>query len=305
MSDEPTITDTVIDNLITAKDFRSNVIRRFKARNKIEPLGVRQTILNKMGEVNAMAPAPKFLIKPELEQDDFPSHIALTPDGNRRWANARGLTVGEGYANGAEVIKDFRKWSMVDNSVDTLSVFLMSTENIERRPEDELAQLYTVFADFFNGVAENDLVHQNQIRHEVRGNEDAMEMLPDEVLDSINTMEEATDEYQNRRMIFLLPYGGRDEIINAARRTSRGDSRIEVSGTGEDDTEFRDNLLLGDLSDVDLMIRTSERRISNFMLYENAYAEFVFLDKMWPSYTESDYYQNIYSYVNRDRRYGV
>lgn len=305
MSDEPTITDTVIDNLITAKDFRSNVIRRFKARNKIEPLGVRQTILNKMGEVNAMAPAPKFLIKPELEQDEFPSHIALTPDGNRRWANARGLTVGEGYANGAEVIKDFRKWSMVDNSVDTLSVFLMSTENIERRPEDELAQLYTVFADFFNGVAENDLVHQNQIRHEVRGNEDAMEMLPDEVLDSINTMEEATDEYQNRRMIFLLPYGGRDEIINAARRTSRGDSRIEVSGTGEDDTEFRDNLLLGDLSDVDLMIRTSERRISNFMLYENAYAEFVFLDKMWPSYTESDYYQNIYSYVNRDRRYGV
>lgn len=305
MSDEPTITDTVIDNLITAKDFRSNVIRRFKARNKIEPLGVRQTILNKMGEVNAMAPAPKFLIKPELEQDDFPSHIALTPDGNRRWANARGLTVGEGYANGAEVIKDFRKWSMVDNSVDTLSVFLMSTENIERRPEDELAQLYTVFADFFNGVAENDLVHQNQIRHEVRGNEDAMEMLPDEVLDSINTMEEATDEYQNKRMIFLLPYGGRDEIINAARRTSRGDSRIEVSGTGEDDTEFRDNLLLGDLSDVDLMIRTSERRISNFMLYENAYAEFVFLDKMWPSYTESDYYQNIYSYVNRDRRYGV
>ena len=305
MSDEPTITDTVIDNLITAKDFRSNVIRRFKARNKIEPLGVRQTILNKMGEVNAMAPAPKFLIKPELEQDDFPSHIALTPDGNRRWANARGLTVGEGYANGAEVIKDFRKWSMIDNSVDTLSVFLMSTENIERRPEDELAQLYTVFADFFNGVAENDLVHQNQIRHEVRGNEDAMEMLPDEVLDSINTMEEATDEYQNKRMIFLLPYGGRDEIINAARRTSRGDSRIEVSGTGEDDTEFRDNLLLGDLSDVDLMIRTSERRISNFMLYENAYAEFVFLDKMWPSYTESDYYQNIYSYVNRDRRYGV
>jgi len=305
MSDEPTITDTVIDNLITAKDFRSNVIRRFKARNKIEPLGVRQTILNKMGEVNAMAPAPKFLIKPELEQDDFPSHIALTPDGNRRWANARGLTVGEGYANGAEVIKDFRKWSMIDNSVDTLSVFLMSTENIERRPEDELAQLYTVFADFFNGVAENDTVHENQIRHEVRGNKDAMEMLPDEVLDSINTMEKATDEYQNKRMIFLLPYGGRDEIINAARRTSRGDSRIEVSGTGEDDTEFRDNLLLGDLSDVDLMIRTSERRISNFMLYENAYAEFVFLDKMWPSYTESDYYQNIYSYVNRDRRYGV
>lgn len=305
MAEPPDIKPAIIDNLIKAKDFRSNTIERFKSRDKVEPLGVRQTILNKMGTVNAQAPVTKWLIQPDLEQDDFPSHIALTPDGNRRWADARGLTVGEGYASGAEVIKDFRKWSMVDNSVDTVSVFLMSTENIERRPEDELAQLYTVFTDFFNGVAENNLVHENRIRHEVRGNEDAMEMLPDEVLDSINTMEEATDEYQNKRMVFLLPYGGRYEIINAARRTSRGDSRIEVSGTGEDDTEFRDNLLLGDLSDVDLMIRTSERRISNFMLYSNAYAEFIFKDKMWPSYTSSDFYQDMYSYANRSRRFGV
>lgn len=305
MAELPDIKEAVIDNLITAKDFRSNTIQRFKSRDKFEPLGVRQTILNKMDGVNAQAPMTKFLIKPELNQDDFPSHIALTPDGNRRWADARGLSVGEGYAQGAEVIKKFRKWAMIDNSVDTLSVFLMSTENIERRPEDELAQLYTVFTDFFNGVAENEVVHENEIRHEVRGNRDAMQMLPDDVLDAIDNMEEATDEYQNGRMVFLLPYGGRDEIINAARQTSRGESRIEVSGTGEDDTEFRDNLLLGDLTDVDLMVRTSERRISNFMLYENAYAEFIFLDKMWPLYTHSDFYQNIYSYVNRERRYGV
>ena len=305
MLDPSRIKDTVIDNLITAKEFRGDVIRRFRSREKLEPLNVRQNIINTIDGLNAQAPATKLLIKSKLSQDDFPSHIALTPDGNRRWANARNLSVGEGYASGAEVIRNFRKWAMVDNSVDTLSVFLMSTENIERRPEDELAQLYTVFADFFNGVAENDLVHQNQIRHEVRGNRDVLERLPNQVQDSIDIMEEATKGYDNKRMVFLLGYGGRSEIINAARRTPRGGTKLEISGDGEDDTEFRDNLLLGDLTDVDLMIRTSEHRISNFMLYENAYAEFIFLDKMWPSYSSSDFYQNIYSYANRDRRYGV
>lgn len=305
MTKSQDIKPAIIDNLIRAKDFRSNTIERFKSREKYEPLKLRQSILNTIDGVNAKAPVTKFLIKPELEQSDFPSHIALVPDGNRRWASDRGLTVGEGYSNGAEVIKNFRKWSLIDNSVNTVSVFLMSTENIERRPQDELEQLYEVFTDFFNGVAENDKVHDNEVRHEVRGNQDAMQLLPGKVLDAIDNMEDATDEYENSRMVFLLPYGGRDEIINAARRTSRGRSRIEVSGTGEDDTEFRENLLLGDLSDVDLMIRTSERRISNFMLYENAYAEFVFKDKMWPSYTASDFYQDIYSYANRDRRFGV
>lgn len=305
MSDSPDLKDTVIDNLITAKDFREDVVNRFKAREKLEPLGVRQRLLNKIGMVNAKAPIPKLLINTELNQDDFPTHISLTPDGNRRWARARGLSVGEGYAYGAEVIKDFRKWSMIDNSVDIVSAFLMSTENIERRPEEELEQLYAVFTDFFNGVAENQSVHDNKIRHEVRGNGDVLERLPDEVQESIGVMEEATKEYDNKKMVFLLGYGGRDEIVNAARRTPRGEAQVQVTGEGEDDTRFREELLVGDLPDVDLMIRTSERRISNFMLYENAYSEFVFKDKMWPSYSESDFYQDIYSYANRDRRYGV
>jgi len=299
------ITVDVIDNLIKAKDFRQDTINRFKSRNKIEPLGVRQTLLNKMGTLNGKAPVTKMLVKGEISKDDFPAHIALTPDGNRRWAEARGLSVGEGYAKGAEVIKDFRKWSLVRGPTNVMSVFLMSTENIERRPEDELEQLYGVFTNFFNGVAENDLVHEEEIRHEVRGNADVLERLPDEVRDAINTMEQATDQYTNKKVIFMLGYGGRDEIVNAARSTPRGEAEVQVSGEGEDDTEFRQNLLLGDLPDVDLMIRTSEKRISNFMLYENAYSEFVFKDKLWPSYTESDFYQDIYSYANRDRRYGV
>jgi undecaprenyl diphosphate synthase len=305
MEQSSEISTTVIDNLITAKDFRANIIRRFQSRSKVEPLGLRQGLLNKMGTINGKAPITKNLIIPELEQDEFPDHLAITPDGNRRWADVRSLSVGEGYAHGAEVIKDFRKWAMIDNSVDIISAFLMSTENIERRPEDELEQLYAVFTDFFNGVAENDIVHENRVKHEVRGNGDVLERLPDEVQDSIDTMEKATKDYDNKRMVFLLGYGGRDEIVNAARQTPCGEAQVQVSGEGEDDTEFRENLLVGDLPDVDLMIRTSEHRLSNFLLYSNAYSEFVFKDKFWPNYSESDFYQDIYAFANRSRRFGV
>jgi|APHM01.1.fsa_nt_gi undecaprenyl diphosphate synthase len=304
MAESSEMTTVVISNLIKAKKFRNSLITRFKSRSKFEPLGARQNVWNKLGTLNGKAPVSTSLIKQELESSDFPSHIALTPDGNRRWAKARDLTVGEGYAAGAEQIKTFRRLSF-NNPVDTVSVFLLSTENIARRPQGELQQLYGVFSNFFNSIADNKFVHDNRISHEVRGNEEAIDMLPDNVLDAIDKMEEATEDYDENKMVFLVGYSGRDEIINAARNIPRGQSEIEITGEGEDETEFRDQLLLGDLSDVDMLIRTSERRISNFMLYENAYSELVFMDKFWPDYTPADFFQNIYTYANRDRRYGV
>jgi undecaprenyl diphosphate synthase len=108
--------------------------------------------------------------------------------------------------------------------------------------------------------------------------------------------------------VFLMPYGGRDEIVKAARNADSplmDSSGVVVEDNGEDETQFREQLMLGDLPDVDLMMRTSEVRLSNFMLYHNAYAEFVFMQKNWPSFTESDFYESMYKYANRDRRFGV
>jgi len=298
---------TATDYFISLKQARGKVIRKLKSRERNELSNKRTEMYNLAEKTNSASPVVKALSKASINQSDFPTHISLIPDGNRRWANDRELSVGEGYAAGAEVIKNFRKWSMVDNSVDIVSAFLMSTENIKRRPEDELSQLYGVFIDFFNGVAENDFVHNNEIRHEVRGNEEAMELLPDDVTDSIEVMEEATSEYEENKMIFLLGYGSRDDIVRAAKRTSNPviDGQLTVTEEGEDNNEFRQNLMLGDLPDADLMIRTSERLISNYMLYSNAYAEFIFKDNMWPSYSEGDFYQDIYTFANRERRFGV
>jgi len=298
---------TATDYMMSLKQARGKILRKLKARERNEIANKRTELYNFAEKVNHSSPVVKQLAKLNLSEDDFPDHLALVPDGNRRWAEDRELTVGEGYAYGAEKIKQFRKWSMVDNSVDVVSAFLMSTENIKRRPEDELGQLYGVFVDFFNGVAENELVHNNRIKHEVRGNNDSMSMLPNDVLDSIDNMEEATKDYSESRMVFLMPYGSRDDIVSAAKQTSSvmQSEQLTVTDEGEDDNEFRDNLMLGDLPDVDLMLRTSEKRISNFMLYENAYAEMVFLEKMWPSFTESDFYESMYKYANRERRFGV
>lgn len=299
---------TTTDYFITLKQARGKVIRKLKTRNKFEVANKRTKLLNLAERVNSESPAVEYLSRLNLTQEDFPDHIALVPDGNRRWADDRQLTVGEGYGEGAEIIKDFRKWSMVENSVDVVSAFLMSTENIKRRPEEELEQLYRVFVDFFNGVAENEFIQKHGIKHEVRGNEESMSLLPDEVLDAIENMEGSTADLEQSKMVFLMPYGSRDDIVRAARNTNRTlteAGQLTVTDEGEDENNFRDNLMLGDLPDVDLMIRTSEKRMSNFMLYENAYAELVFHEKMWPSFTESDFYESIYKYSNRDRRFGV
>lgn len=304
----PDLTDATIDNLVKMKNFRSDIIRRFRSRQKLEVSNLRQNIWNVAAGINQQSPATKFLIKQKLTRDDFPDHISLIPDGNRRWAKNRDLRVGKGYGYGAQVIKGFEKWAMIDNDVDIITTFLLSTENIMRRPEDELEQLYDVFEQFFNKIAENQIIHDNRIRHEVRGNKDSMQMLPNRVLDAIEKMERATEGYNEHHMVFMLPYGARDDIVSAARETPTGITRhgqIAVSSEGEDETEFRENLTVGDLPDVDLLIRTSEERISNFMLYENAYSEIYFLKNNWPATTESDFYQAIYSYANRERRYGV
>lgn len=308
MSDSPSLGNTIIDNLISRKEARADAIRRMRARDRIDFTSNRQKLWNATASVNSKAPLTKGLIKQKLDASDYPTHLALIPDGNRRWARARDLTVGEGYAMGADVTKQFRKWALVDNNVSTISTFLMSTENIEKRPESELEQLYKVFTDFFNGVAENEFVMQNEIKHEVRGAQRGFDMLPDEVMDSIDRMEKATESFTGGKLVFLMPYGGRDEIIKAAKNSSAvlGQANMNTqTSQGEDEDDFRSNLMLGDLPDVDLMVRTSEVRISNFMLYHNAYAEFVFFQKNWPSFTESDFYESIYKYSNRDRRFGV
>lgn len=308
MSESPSLSNTVIDNLITRKEIRADALRKLRARDRIEFGSMRTDLTNFAIDANAEAPLAREVIKQELGPEDFPNHMAVVPDGNRRWARSRDLTVGEGYAMGAKKLEKARQWAMIDNNIEYVTSFTLSTENIERRPENELEQLFEVFTKFFNRVADTPEVHEHRIKHEVRGNQQAMAKMSDGVLDAIENMETATEDYEQGQVVFLIPYGGRDELINAARQSNSlvgGKEDVVVSERGEDESDFRKNLMLGDLPDVDLMMRTSEVRLSNFMLYHNAYSEFVFMKKNWPSFTQADFYETIYKYASRDRRFGV
>lgn len=297
-------TEAIAHNLIIRKNIREDALQRLRGRERIEGRRkFRTSALNKAIELNANAPVERELLKQKLDQSQFPEHIAVVPDGNRRWAHARGLPVGAGYARGSEKLEELRHLAMVDNAIQTASVFVLSTENIENRPDDELDQLYDVFVEFFNRVAETDEVHDRRIRHEVRGSQEHMGMLPDRVLDAKDNMENATSSYNQRQVIFLMPYGGRREIIEASKKSFNGSPLIGEKG--EDSVSFRENMLTGDLPDVDLMVRTSEVRLSNFLLWHNSYSEMVFFNKHWPDFSASDFYEAIYKYANRDRRFGV
>jgi len=134
MIDSQYFKQTATDYFMSLKSARAQMVGRLKARERIEPFNKRTEMFNFAQRVNSESPLVKTLAKSNLSEDDFPTHIALVPDGNRRWSDDRGLSVGEGYGAGAEKIKQFRKWSMVDHDVETVSAFLMSTENIKRRP---------------------------------------------------------------------------------------------------------------------------------------------------------------------------
>lgn len=309
MPESPSVSNFVLDHMIIRKEIRSDALNRIRSRERLEPMRLRTRTLNGFIEANASSPSLEFILKSELSQDDFPSHIALVPDGNRRFAWAREENVGFGYHKGSQKLENFRNWAMIDNTVDFISVFTLSTENIERRPEEELGQLFDVFTNFFNRVAEDEKVMENRIKHEVRGNQEGMKKLPNRVLDAIDNMEESTSDFNeegDKQVTILMPYGSRDDIVNAARVTSQSNNGdLLVTDEGEENTDFRKNLIIGDLPDVDLMIRTSEKRLSNFLLYENAYSELVFINRTWPSFSESDFYESIYKYSNRERRFGV
>jgi len=123
---------TATDYMMSLKQARAKILRKVKSRDRNEVANKRTELYNLAEKVNSSSPVVKEMTKSNVGQDEYPTHVALVPDGNRRWAEDRELTVGEGYAFGAEKIKRFREWSMVDNNVEVVSAFLMSTENIGR-----------------------------------------------------------------------------------------------------------------------------------------------------------------------------
>ncbi|MBS1884025.1 MAG: di-trans,poly-cis-decaprenylcistransferase [Actinobacteria bacterium] len=216
-----------------------------------------------------------------------PKYVAIITDGNGRWAQARGLPVIEGHRAGADVVKA-RLRDAVDLGIEELTVFSFSTENWSRS-EEEVSGLMAMFGERILG--ETPELDEEGVRMRFIGRRDGV------AADLLERMEwaEATTAANARLSLFIaFNYGGRAEIIDAARNFQ-----------GSSEAEFRRHLYAPDMHDPDLLIRTSgEQRISNYLLWQCAYSELVFAEELWPDFDRPAFERALTTFADRRRRFG-
>lgn len=230
-------------------------------------------------------------------EQKMPNHVAIIMDGNGRWAQKRGLKRTKGHQKGAEVLKKISEY-VYDKKIKVLSVFAFSTENW-KRDKEEVDYLMDLFLKAFKDNF--DAVKKKGIKVVFSGLKDK---LSDKVVKAMEKMSEETKNNNNGVFNICLNYGGQDEIVNASKKISEDvlNGNLSIDDINKDSFG---KYLFNDLPPIDLLIRTSgEYRISNFMLWQMAYAELYFTDVLWPDFDEKQMDKAIEVFNNRDRRFG-
>ncbi|MEA1942860.1 MAG: isoprenyl transferase [Pseudomonadota bacterium] len=227
-----------------------------------------------------------------------PDHVAIIMDGNGRWAKSRGQPRAFGHRRGVETVRRAVE-AAGDLGVRYLTLFSFSTENWSR-PADEVGALFQLMKNYVEADLEQ--LAGRGVRIRIIGRRDN---LGEDLRDIIERAEARTEANDRFHLTIAFNYGGRDEIVRAARRIARDARDGTLDPDGLDEAGFTAALDTRDLPDVDLLIRTSgEERISNFMLWQLAYAELVFLDVLWPDFSPEQFSDAIETYKQRSRRYG-
>jgi undecaprenyl diphosphate synthase len=227
----------------------------------------------------------------EPQGDDRARTVAIIMDGNGRWAERQGLPVAEGHRAGTRALRRTVE-AAIDLGVETLIVYAFSTENWSR-PEGEVEDLMEIFGETIERELP-DLARQG-VRARFLGRRDRA---PDELRAQMEGLEEETVRNDRLNLWIAFDYGGRAELVEAARR-------LIEAGLEADEQSLRANLYAPELPDPDLLIRTSgELRISNFLLWQLAYSELVFLDVLWPDFGSRELEDALAAYAQRRRRFG-
>jgi undecaprenyl diphosphate synthase len=232
----------------------------------------------------------------------LPKHIAIIMDGNGRWAQARGYPRFYGHLRGSnrvkEIVREARRLG-----IRALTLYAFSTENW-KRPEEELNVLWKTLKKYVHRQIKD--MKKNGIRLHVIGE---MERLPTDVRAELQHAMDELKDGQDMILTFALSYGGRAEIIQAAKAFAKDCVEGRSQPADLDEPTFESYLWthpLGDLSDVDLMVRTSgEKRISNYLLWQLSYAEFDFPQLSWPDYSVEEFHKSLENFKNRKRRFGA
>jgi len=230
--------------------------------------------------------------------DSVPNHIAIIMDGNGRWAKKRNKSRDYGHKEGKKSVKKIVK-VCAELGVKNLTLFAFSTENWNR-PKLEIKILMKLLLTSLNEELET--LTKNNIRFKTIG---SLEKLPKRLLSYLSKVTEKTQNNNRMTLTLALSYGAREEIVDAMQAIGDKVKNNLISLKNIDESVINQHLYTHYLPDVDLLIRTSgEKRISNFLLWQIAYAELYFTEKLWPDFSKEDLYEAIVNYQQRERRFG-
>lgn len=228
----------------------------------------------------------------------IPKHVAIIPDGNRRWAKSHGKSLVEGYMAGIDKVMESLEWGR-ELEVRQMTFWGLSTENLDRN-KLELETLMRLFDFKLKEAMDRTDFHENKIRLRVFGNR---ELLPANIRNYISKLEDSTKDYSNYFVNVLLGYGGRQELVAACNAVLQDYQAKRINRI--DEKNLPNYLYTKELTDPDLIIRTSgEQRLSGFLPWQSAYSEFYFSKCMWPEFTKKEMTVAIDDYSKRKRRFG-
>jgi len=234
----------------------------------------------------------------EIDSNKIPKHVAIIMDGNGRWAKQQGMNRIFGHRNALTSVRETVE-AASNIGTKAITLYAFSTENWNR-PKLEVDALMSLLITSLKKELPG--FQKNNIQVKAIGN---LSSLPKKAQQTMNAVIDATNTNTKLTLTFALSYGSREEIVNAVKNISKKIVNNELSAEEIDEKTINNHLYTVSLPDVDLMIRTSgEQRISNFLLWQIAYAEFHFTDVLWPDFRKNDFYKAVVEYQNRERRFG-
>ncbi|MBS1572643.1 MAG: di-trans,poly-cis-decaprenylcistransferase [Bacteroidetes bacterium] len=236
--------------------------------------------------------------KDKLNLENLPQHVAIIMDGNGRWAKTKGEERTFGHKNAIDAVRSAIN-ACNEIGIPYLTLYTFSSENWNR-PKDEVNELMNLLSETLLLEAED--IFNKGLRLHVIGNIDKLPLL---VKEQLQNLMDITKDNTKGNLVLALSYGSKDEIIEAVKKISSQvkNGSLEIENINED--VFEQNLYTKEIPPVDLLIRTSgEVRVSNFLLWQIAYAEMQFLDVLWPDFNRETFFQCIYNFQNTERRFG-
>lgn len=237
----------------------------------------------------------------EIKSRPIPNHIGIILDGNRRASKKLGINYELGYELGAEKLEEVLTWCW-ELDVKVVTCWVFSTENFSR-PKEQVESIMHLAKEYLHKIRNDKRIKQNKVKIKVIGR---LNMLPENLQNEIKLTEEATEDNENFVLNICMAYGGRAELIDAIRQITSKVKDGEVDTKDINEEMISNHLYTDGMPDPDLIIRTSgEERLSGFLLWQSAFAEYYFADVHWPLFRKIDLWRAIRTFQRRQRRFGT